>query len=480
MTAGIRLFCAFLCTFFLAGLATTSVPSPAKAQLFVETPDLSVRIRPPQGGCARGRECTFAVIVGNRGEAGFRAPIHIRHEARPRRLRLVDAGSAEWRCQPGSGQLHCARRQALLAAEARTRYSVTVFVPGDVQRRRIRVCANIDWQRPGALRERTRTVQRLLLREGYQIGQPDGAAGPATRGGIAQFQADEGMRVTGRIDRALMEELTDEWGVGDARANNDRTCVQARVRDGGSIEREPAPDVLPAPDQSNRATQSETGGRRLRCPATRIQEGRTCVCRPGLIEDETGACLAARTPEIDRAPLPDQQAACSAGRRRSTSGECVCLPGRVEQDGKCVISRQQASCTGGKERNSAGRCACPRGLKDIDGLCQLPQDTSPAPKPKKKVIKKQKKKKKAQPKPATPEATTKSSEEPQGNACKNNMILNENGKCQCYLNLKNSSGKCLVKVRAKCLPGEVINVRGKCECPKDREIRDGKCVLRQN
>ncbi|MCP5081832.1 MAG: peptidoglycan-binding protein [Alphaproteobacteria bacterium] len=421
--------------------------------------------------------------MGNRGEASFRAPIFIRHQAQPRRLRLIDAGSAEWRCQTGSGQLHCARQQALLAAKARTRYSVTVFVPRDVRRRRIRVCANIDWQRPGALRERTRTVQRLLLSEGYKIGRPDGAAGPATRGGIAQYQADEGLRVTGRIDRALMEELTDEWGVGDARANNDRTCVQARVRDGGSFEREP--NVLPAPDQSNRATQSDTGGRRLRCPPSRIQEGRTCVCRPGLIEDETGACLAGSgtapepKPEIDRSPLPDQQAACSAGRRRTTSGECVCLPGRVEQNGRCVIPRQQASCTGGKERNSAGRCACPRGLRDIDGLCQVPQDTSPAPKPKKKVIKKQRKKK-AKPAPDAPKTPAKSSEETQGNACKNNMILNENGKCQCYLNLKNSSGKCLVKVRAKCLPGEVINVRGKCECPKNREIRDGKCVLRQN
>ena len=73
---------------------------------------------------------------------------------------------------------------------------------------------------------------------------------------------------------------------------------------------------------------------------------------------------------------------------------------------------------------------------------------------------------------------SRSSGEP-GKFCKDNMILNEKGKCQCYLNLKNRDGKCLVKVRAKCLPGEIINVRGKCECPKDREIRDGKCVLKE-
>ena len=447
MTAGFRLFCAFACSLFCAVLTTISLPSPANAQLFVDTPDLAMRIRAPEGGCARGRECTFAVIVANRGEVSFRAPIHVRHEARPRRLRLVEAGSAEWRCRTGSRQLHCTRPQAFLAADARTRYSVTVFVPRDVLRRRIRVCASIDWQRPGALIERTRTVQRLLLNEGYQIGRADGAAGPATRRGIAQFQADEGMRVTGRIDRALIDELIDEWGVGDARASNDRTCVQTRVYDGGAFQREP--NVLPAPDQSGGTAQSETGTRRLRCPTNRIQQGRTCVCRPGLVEDETGACLPTRAPAIDQSPLPDP----------------------------APLPEQRAACTGGKERNSAGRCACPRGLEDIDGLCQLPQETSPAPKPKKKVIKKKRPKKTQQPSPPAP---TKRAEEPEGKACKNNMILNENGKCQCYLNLKNSSGKCLVKVRAKCLPGEVINVRGKCECPKDREIRDGKCVLRQN
>ncbi len=489
MAVGIRLFFALFCAFLLSGLAISALPSPAGAQGFVQAPDIGIRIRPPQDGCARGRTCTFSVTVGNRGDASFRAPLRIRHETRPRRVRPTNGGSTDWFCQPGGGQLACAKQRRVLRPGDRTRYSVTLYVPLDVQRRRLRVCAAIDWRQPGSLTERTRTVQRILLSEGYRIGRPGGEVGPATREGIARFQSNEGMRITGRIDRALMAELTDEWGVGDARARNDRSCVQARLHDGIGIEREPAPEpnVLPAPDQSNRRTQSDTGGRRLRCPANRIQDGRTCVCRPGLIEDETGACRAEAgpepeaTPETNEAPTRPVQEACSSGRRRSSSGQCVCLPGTVDRNGQCVSRKRQAACTGGKERNSNGRCACPRGLRDIEGICQLPQDTSPAPRPKKKVIKKKPAEtKKARPKKTKPvQKPAEQSEKASGNSCKNNMVMNVDGKCQCYLNLKNSDGKCLVKVRAKCLPGEVINVRGKCECPADRKIQDGKCVLRQ-
>lgn len=495
MAVAIRLFFTLFCAFLLSSIAVTALPTPAGAQIFAETPDVGLRIRPPEGGCARGRRCQFSVIVGNRGDASFQAPLFIRHETSPRRISPVNAGSPDWQCSPAGGLLSCARQGRSLQPGQRTRYSLSIFVPRDVLRRRIRVCAAIDWRRPGALIERTRTVQRILLSEGYRLGQPDGEVGPATRRAIAQYQADEGLRVSGRIDRELIEELTEEWGVGDARGRNDRTCVQTRLYNGGTFEPEPVPEpnVLPAPDQSNRSTQSEPSGRRLRCPATRVQDGRTCVCRPGLVEDETGACVSGREsvaapepePRTDQTQPDPVRDACTTGRRRSSSGECVCLPGRVERDGQCVVkSRQQAACSGGKERNANGRCVCPRGLQDRDGICQLPEDTTPAPRPKKKVIKKKEREPK-QSRPKSPELTKKplkksaTPESSDGNACTNNKILNENGKCQCYLNLQNSDGKCLVKVRAKCLPGEVINVRGKCECPKNREIRDGKCILRQ-
>lgn len=453
MAVGIRLVCVVFCAFLLAGLSAVALPKPAQAQIFVETPDLGVRVRPPQGGCARGRRCRFTVIIRNRGDADFNAPVFTSHSARPPRLRISSSDALAWFCQRGQGQLSCAKRRPFLASGQRTRYALTVFVPGDVQRRRIRVCAQIDWQRPGALVERTRTVQRLLLREGYRVGRPDGEIGPLTRDGISRYQADEGLRVTGRIDRNLLEELAGEWGVGDSRARNDRACVQARLYGDGSIARQPdgEPNVVPPLDDTAPSQEGQATGPRLRCPASRVQEGRTCVCRPGLLEDETGACIA----QGGLPPAPEPQ-------REPAAPE----PPAPEP--------QQAACSGGKERNSAGRCVCPRGLDDVDGICQLPQEAGPAPKPKKKVIKK----KLDEPRKSKPKKDAEA--KPDGKTCKNNMILNENGQCQCYLNLKNSDGKCLVKVRAKCLPGEIINVRGKCECPENREIRDGKCVLRQN
>ena len=419
MAVGIRLVCAFMCSMLLSGLGVLSLPSPAQAQIFLETPDLGVRVRPPQGGCARGRRCRFTVIVRNRGDADFSAPIYTSHSARPPRLRISSSEALGWFCQRGQGQLSCAKQRPFLASGQRSRYALTVFVPRDVVRRRIRVCASINWRQPGALVERTRTVQRLLLREGYRVGRPDGEIGPRTREGIARYQADEGLPVTGRIDRQLLDELTGEWGVGDARARNDSACVQARLYNAGTFERlqDEEPDILPPPNEAERPTERQSTGRRLRCPPSRVQEGRTCVCRSGLVEDETGACIAQGG--FDPAPQPQREPPAPAP--------------------------QQAACSGGKERNAAGRCACPRGLEDVDGICQLPQQAGPAPKPKNKVIKKKldepRKPSRKQAEPAT------TASEPDGKACKNNMILNENGKCQ---------------------------------CSENREIRDGKCVLRQN
>ena len=453
MAVGIRLFVALACALLLSGASLISLPSPANAQIFLETPDLGVRIRPPEGGCARGRRCRFTVIVGNRGDAPFSAPISTLHEARPPRLRLSSSNAVDWFCDRGPRRLSCTKQRPIMNSGDRSRYAVTVLVPRDVVRRRIRVCAQIDWRRPGALNERTRIVQRALLREGYRgVGRPDGELGPATRNAIARYQSDEGLRVTGQIDRPLLEELTDGWGVGDARGRNDRACVQARLYNPGSFEDEP--NIVPPLDQSERDdTRPVPEGRRLRCPPSRVQEGRTCVCRAGTVEDDTGSCIAQGI--IERAPVPE------------AAPEPVPQPAPPPPP-----EPQRAACSGGKERNSAGRCVCPRGLEDVEGLCQLPQAKSPAPRPKKKVIKKRR----PEPKPEP----SQSASEPEGGACKNNMIMNEKGQCQCYLNLKNSDGKCLVKVRAKCLPGEIINVRGKCECPENREIRDGKCVLRQN
>ncbi len=50
-------------------------------------------------------------------------------------------------------------------------------------------------------------VQEELSRLGYRVGPIDGVIGPTTRRAIAQYQADNGLRVTGRIDEILLRDL---------------------------------------------------------------------------------------------------------------------------------------------------------------------------------------------------------------------------------------------------------------------------------
>ena len=51
------------------------------------------------------------------------------------------------------------------------------------------------------------SVQRALRREGYYDGPVDGDIGPRSRGAIREFQADNGLYITGRIDSRLLRSL---------------------------------------------------------------------------------------------------------------------------------------------------------------------------------------------------------------------------------------------------------------------------------
>jgi hypothetical protein len=50
-------------------------------------------------------------------------------------------------------------------------------------------------------------VQDALARRGYYEGQADGVIGPGTRSAIREFQRDNGLPVTGRIDSQLVQAL---------------------------------------------------------------------------------------------------------------------------------------------------------------------------------------------------------------------------------------------------------------------------------
>ena len=60
---------------------------------------------------------------------------------------------------------------------------------------------------PGLSRAQRRELQVLLLRQGYDIGEPDGAIGAKTRSAIADFQQKRGMTRDGRAGQKVLNAL---------------------------------------------------------------------------------------------------------------------------------------------------------------------------------------------------------------------------------------------------------------------------------
>lgn len=59
----------------------------------------------------------------------------------------------------------------------------------------------------GARGDRNREMQRALKSKGYYGGAVDGIAGPQTQSGLREFQGDNGLPKTGRLDAATAKKL---------------------------------------------------------------------------------------------------------------------------------------------------------------------------------------------------------------------------------------------------------------------------------
>ena len=60
---------------------------------------------------------------------------------------------------------------------------------------------------PGLSRAGRRELQTLLLKRGYDVGEPDGAIGTKTKEAIADFEQKNGMPVNGRASQKVLEAL---------------------------------------------------------------------------------------------------------------------------------------------------------------------------------------------------------------------------------------------------------------------------------
>ncbi len=60
---------------------------------------------------------------------------------------------------------------------------------------------------PGLARAERRELQRLLIKRGYDVGEPDGAIGAKTKAAIADFEGKNGLTVDGRPAAKVLEAL---------------------------------------------------------------------------------------------------------------------------------------------------------------------------------------------------------------------------------------------------------------------------------
>ncbi len=69
---------------------------------------------------------------------------------------------------------------------------------------------------PTAREEGVRTAQKRLAELGYNAGPADGVIGPKTHAGIADFQRDHNLPVTGQLDKTTLAALDNASGTASA------------------------------------------------------------------------------------------------------------------------------------------------------------------------------------------------------------------------------------------------------------------------
>jgi peptidoglycan hydrolase-like protein with peptidoglycan-binding domain len=72
-----------------------------------------------------------------------------------------------------------------------------------------RVKKKVTGDQPDREQDPVKAAQKSLAAKGYDVGDADGRLGPKTRAAVQAFQKDEGLRVTGRLDRETMARLRD-------------------------------------------------------------------------------------------------------------------------------------------------------------------------------------------------------------------------------------------------------------------------------
>ncbi|MGA7972485.1 MAG: peptidoglycan-binding protein [Pseudolabrys sp.] len=227
-----------------------------------DAPDLEkVKTGPAQ--CVEGSICTFSVTITNRGTGVWSGPLWELDTLPPGATLFDYAPQPQWVCTQTGGQASCMHEWVTLnPGEA-------VSLTMDVQLARgvtgpVDNCIEDVWlpswdpNDPAV----TLVLEQALSGLGYAVGPIDGLLDIVTMNAISNFQADNGLPVTGLPDEAVLGLMFGGSAglVGDADPANDRSCHTVDVT---PLPPPPPPVAAAVPDLQIRKIQ------------------RSALCRPG-------------------------------------------------------------------------------------------------------------------------------------------------------------------------------------------------------
>jgi len=239
-------------------------------------PDLAMFKSANTAQCREDEACGFSIRIQNVGDAAFTGRLDFTDQLSSS-AGLRAAGPGAISCSGGGSTYACAHPEVTLAPGASRRFTLS-FTPRSGGS--LRNCVALAWgadQTDG----RVVAVQKALNARGFDAGPEDNLFGSQTASGIRDYQRQQGLQVTGRIDASLLASL---FGRGDTNASNDRDCasvsVQGRPR--------PQPDPQPRPRPQPQPQPERPGVERPECPRGTIGSWPNCrriqrACPRGMV-----------------------------------------------------------------------------------------------------------------------------------------------------------------------------------------------------
>jgi peptidoglycan hydrolase-like protein with peptidoglycan-binding domain len=314
-------------------------------------PELTLT-KSPLGDCIVNEQsqtysCDFALTVENAGSEPFDGPLNLLDAFGSPSPRNVGGITGDgWQCLTASGvdEVSCLAPDMPLEAGASTTVEMSLTLPGARNGSAFENCVSFALPNNSVLQ--AKILQTLLNDMGIDVGTVDGAVGPNTLAGIAEFQRQEGLPETGEVSEELLQALGLNAPAGE------QTCVSVNL------------PPMPEPP--------------LTCdPSTTVLIDGACECRfSRMMQTSVSSCSCISGTEFDAGRgciRPERQV--SEPRRpsapSSTPSTPRCPAGSTfnAARGECVAPVSRPSC-GANQFELNGSCRCVRGYILRSGTCR--------------------------------------------------------------------------------------------------------------